>query len=666
MRRVWLLLSCGALAIGLAALALTVWLWVGDWPKQTKQTLDHLRSVARNTGRPPDLLIASATRRESISLAGTWEAVIDPYARAELLGMAPLGREPRHPSDLGEFSFAKGLTLEVPGDWNSQDPRLFYYQGVVWYAHRFDAHPETGRRHFLYFGAANYRAAVYLNGLLLGEHEGGFTPFDFEVTGELRSGENLLVVKVDNRHEPDDVPTPTTDWHNYGGLTREVLLVSVPEVFVREFELRLGASGEALTGFVQLDGTPLPDEVVVEVPELGVALRGVPDATGRAGVAGAARPERWSPERPRLYRVEVRAGADRVDDEIGFRIVAVDGARILLNGEPVFLRGISLHEEVPVGEGRPHTREQAETVLGWAKQLGCNFVRLAHYPHHEEQLRAADRMGLLVWEEVPVYWNLQFGNPVTRERTRRQLRELITRDRNRAAVVLWSVGNETPRGADRDAFMAEMVDHVRALDPSRLVTAALLTGAESLRPFFLESYLPALLGWRRDVWEFPIDDPLGELLDVTAVNEYFGWYYAAAFAAVAPVSSFRARRVMLDNLPRIRFETGQGKPLIASELGAGALAGWHAPAEELVAYSEEYQALVYEKQIEMLRAQTTLAGMSPWVLRDFRSPLRLYQGVQDHWNRKGLISDRGERKLAFYVLRAHYEERARDAAAARD
>ena|GEM_PF-3868526 len=178
------LLGIGSLLLfltGSAALALTAWLWLGRWPQRARKVVEHFRSVAENTGRAPEPLIQNVRARSHRSLAGRWQALIDPYDRAGLGGAAPLDLEPRAPSDLAEFSFENGLTLQVPGDWNSQDPRLFFYQGVVWYKRTFEARPVPGRRLFLWFGAGNYRTSVYLNGQLLGEHEGGFTPFNFEL-----------------------------------------------------------------------------------------------------------------------------------------------------------------------------------------------------------------------------------------------------------------------------------------------------------------------------------------------------------------------------------------------------------------------------------------------------------------------------------------------------
>jgi beta-glucuronidase len=206
-------------------------------------------------------------------------------------------------------------------------------------------------------------------------------------------------------------------------------------------------------------------------------------------------------------------------------------------------------------------------------------------------------------------------------------------------------------------FMTALAEHSRALDPTRLVSAALLTGQEALQPFMTGYYLPALFGIVRGEWPFRVDDPLVDAIDVAAVNEYFGWYYSGAVGLFGPFSSHRARRIMLENMHRIRFEVRGGKPLLMSELGAGAKAGMHAEEAELAVFSEEYQSLVYRRQLEMLAKQPGLAGMSPWVLKDFRAPLRLYPGVQDYWNRKGLVADDGTRKQAFDVLRKHYEER---------
>jgi beta-glucuronidase len=331
--------------------------------------------------------------------------------------------------------------------------------------------------------------------------------------------------------------------------------------------------------------------------------------------------EPWSFETPKLYDVEIAGETDSVRDRIGFRTLETRGADILVNGKPVFLRGISLHEQAPLREGRAFSVEDARTLLGWARDLGANFVRLAHYPHNEHMVRLADEMGLMLWAEIPVYWTIQWTNPATLDNAKRQLSEMIERDKNRASVVIWSVGNETPPGSARLAFMSELVHVARQLDPSRLVSAALERGGA-------------------DPNVQTIDDPLGAELDVLGCNEYLGWYDGSP-----------------ERPDAVTWQTRYDKPLIMTEFGADALAGLHGDA--LTRWTEEYQASVYAHQVRMLERIPFLRGMTPWILADFRSPRRPLPGIQDYWNRKGLISNRGEKKQAFYVLKKFYEHLAR-------
>ncbi len=315
----------------------------------------------------------------------------------------------------------------------------------------------------------------------------------------------------------------------------------------------------------------------------------------------------------------IDAGTDRVCEAIGFRTVGVRGHEILLNGEPVFLRGISLHEEAPNRPGRAFGEDDARTLLGWARDLGCNFVRLAHYPHDETMTRVADEMGLLVWAEIPVYWNISWDVPETLANAKAQLGELIARDRNRAAVILWSVSNESPSTDARLAFLEELTRHARELDGTRLLTAALMA--------------------RMTGDGMHIDDPIGRHLDVMGCNEYLGWYYGE-----------------LDEVASVRWSSSWDKPLVMSELGAGAVQG--VPGDEKTLFTEIHQARVYEEQIAMMKQIPFLAGLSPWILKDFRSPRRVLKDVQDYYNRKGLVSERGHRKQAFGVLQAYYHELA--------
>jgi beta-glucuronidase len=569
----------------------------------------------------PSNLLANIPGRTRQNLDGNWNVIVDPYETG-LGARFYENRKPKDPSDLVEYNFDISGTLKVPGDWNTQRETLLFYEAPLWYQRYFSYHKRDHIRTFLNFGAANYFARVYLNGEKIGEHEGGYTPFVFEVTSKVLEGQNSLVVEVNNVRRPDGVPALSTDWWNYGGLTRNVDLVEVPETFVQDYLVQLAkGSSDEIAGWVQLNGAKQPETVSIEIPEIGLKKSVTTDASGHADFHFAAKPQLWSPENPKLYRVVISSGAETVEDQIGFRTIETRSTQILLNGKPVFLRGISLHEEAPFRSGRIASEEEDGTLLQWAKDLGCNFVRFAHYPYNEAMVRLADRMGLLVWEEVPVYWDIAWQNPATLENAEAQLRDAITRDHDRASIILWSLSNETPPKPERTEFLKAMAEYARTLDSTRLLTSAMN------RTQSTESNTRLL------------DDALGQYLDVLGVNEYIGWYEHRPEDADA-----------------IRWAFTYQKPLIMSEFGAGALYGKHGDIQ--TRFTEEYQANVFEHQIKMLRQIPSLAGMSPWLLMDFRSPRRLLTGVQDYYNRKGLISDRGQRKQAFYVLQKFYGEMA--------
>lgn len=568
----------------------------------------------------PASLITNVSNRKTVSLNGAWHIIVDPYENG--LGERFYeNAKPKAKSDRIEYDFARSETLNVPGDWNTQKERLFFYEGPIWYEKTFHYQPGEHTRIFLHFGAANYFARVYCNGIKVGEHEGGFTPFNFEVTSQVRSGENFVVVEVDNTRRADAVPTLKTDWWNYGGLTRDVQLVEVPEVFIQDYFIQFApGSLSEIEGWVQLSASAASKTVAVEIPEAGIKKAVTTDSSGRARFRWRADLTPWSPENPILYEVSVTAGDDRLRDAIGFRQIQTRGSEILLNGKPIFLRGISMHEEAPGRGGRAYSMEDARTLFSWAKDLGCNFVRLAHYPHNENEIREADRLGLLLWSEIPVYWDIAWSNPLTLEHARAQLHSMIARDHNRASVIFWSLSNETPISPARTKFLEQLAADARSLDGTRLITSA-LNHTENTGPD-----------------QRILSDPIGSSLDVLGLNEYVGWY---------------ERRP--DEAEQIHWSTPYGKPLIVTEFGADARFGNHGDAG--TRWTEEYQASLYIHQLNMLKNIPNLSGLSPWVLMDFRSPRRALPGIQDYFNRKGLFSNSGERKQAFFILQKYYREK---------
>ncbi|MCB1971679.1 MAG: hypothetical protein KDG54_14865 [Geminicoccaceae bacterium] len=549
--------------------------------------------------------------RTVVDLGGNWNFVLDPFCeglrqRWFEYDATPIDEwiVPRD-HDGGDWQ-----QMTVPGCWNMARPEWFHYEGSVWYERRLDIPPAAaGERLFLRIGAATGRARLFLNGAFLGIHHGSSTPFFVEVTDRMLAGGNRLMVQVDNSRRADAVPMDHFDWFNYGGIHREVSLLRLPALFIRDFRMALLPEGDAVGIDVRLS-TSAAAVCRVEVEGLGMCEVEVRDGRGHAKWPCHPRP--WSPDDPFLYPVSVTCEDDRLQETIGFRTISVSGRKILLNGQPVQFRGICVHEddrELGRCTGEADIRRRFRHVL----ELGGNAARLAHYPHHELAARIADEMGILLWEEIPVYWAIDFANPATLEDARNQLRELIARDFNRASVVFWGVGNENADTDARLAFMSALAATAKTEDPSRLTVAACLINREHFR----------------------IEDRLTKRLDVIGLNEYFGWYEPG-----------------YENLERLLANSSPDRPVVISETGADALAGFHGSTSVL--FTEERQAEVLAAQARLAGECSYVAGLFPWLLYDFRS-LRRQTTRQRGWNRKGIIAeDKTTRKMGFQALRMAY------------
>lgn len=588
-----------------------------------------------------NLTLVNASTRTGQDLSGLWNYSIDPY-RDGLYGFhgssAGTGHQRFDPQDvdiitreqpesLYEYDLHRDAKTTIPSSWLTHNPEMRHYEGLVWYTRKFNAHTDKNQRAFLRFGAVNYSAKIYLNGTFIGKHEGGFTPFTFEITKHLLNGENYVGVGADSVRTNDSVPPPVTDWETYGGITRPVRLVITPETFIDDAWIRLSKDGN-IAADITLNGVTVSQDITVSIPSLGFTMQGRTDKTGHwHGTRKAPKDmSLWSPDSPTLYDVQIKTGTDVLQERIGFRTIEVKGEDILLNGKPIFLRGISMHEEeLGTNPSRIITEANARALLTEIKTgLNGNFVRLAHYPHSEITTRLADELGIMVWSEIPVYWRINWTNPETLAVSRAMLSDNIKRDRNRASIILWSVGNETPISEPRNIFLRTLIADVRALDNTRLVTAALLTEKHDVNGTVVAR----------------IEDPLAGDLDVMAINTYDGWYGPIPLAEVH----------------EIVWESDFGKPIVFSELGAGALAGFDEP-DVTRKFSESYQAEYYRQTLRMSKNISALRGMSPWILKDFRSPRRQHPFYQQGWNRKGLISQTGVRKQAFGVLAEHYREK---------
>ena len=570
--------------------------------------------------------IINAYGRANQSLNGEWHAIVDPFDRGRSMGIYKNVKPVRN-NQFREYSFDEGLILNVPGDYNSQHPELKYYEGPVWYGRYFDIEGnDTDGKLLLYFAGIANAAHIYLNGELIGSHEGAFTPFQIDITDKVKESDNFLAVYTDNRRHKDDIPAMNFDWWNYGGITRDVMILRVPHTYISDYFIRLdNKNPDVIEVDVALSDSIPGREITVDIPELKVRKELKSDDFGKASASVQVKKiRRWDIDDPKLYEVTVTAGRDTVREEIGFRTIETRGKDIILNGRPVFLRGVNVHEEIPQRKGRAFSEADAAMLLSEAKELGANFLRLAHYPQNEYTVRLAEKMGFLLWEEIPVWQNIDFSNDETLSKAERMLRDMIARDKNRAAIGIWSIANETTPNRPRNEFLSRLKDVATDNDGTRLVAAA----------FNNPKY-------NSETRRFELNgDPVPDILDVVGVNKYIGWY-----------NDWPAEP------SDVEWSVAADKPLIFSEFGGEALYGNHGNEDAKWSWSEDFQAKLYSDNIKMFENIPNLAGVCPWVLFDFMSPTRFspQQGLE--FNRKGLVSDKGLRKKAWYVMRNYYNSK---------
>lgn len=559
--------------------------------------------------------------RELTSLNGEWKAIIDPAGAGEYLQLWA-EKKPVKKTDFYEYSFEEAPVFKVPGDFNSQMSELTYFEGTVWYKKQFSYSLAEAKRLFIHFGAVNYLADVYLNGEKIGSHEGGFTPFQFEITDKIKDGDNTLIVKVNNNRKGNGLPGYGYDWFNYGGITRDVDLIETNNTFIEDYFIQLKkGSLDTVLGWVKMNGNHGEQDIEIKVPELNLRYKARTDDDGFAPVEFKSEFGLWSPENPKLYRVTLKSDTDFLVDTIGFRSIEVQGNQVLLNRKPIFLKAVNIHEENPHRMNRAYSGEDARLLLNSAKELGCNLVRLAHYPHSENMVKEAERLGIMVWDEQPVYQHIQFSDSLMPPKLDQMLHEMVGRDKNRCGVIIWALSNETyPSTLNRNDRLAELTQKCRVLDSARLITHVINTQ-----------------GYKNNTVE--VWDSLYDQSDIIAINEYFGWYL--------PWQGKPS-----DTKWNLSFPD---KPVFISEFGGEAVYGNNdGPTDEAAYWTEGYQEKIYTDQIEMFNTVPNLVGVCPWLLFDYRSLGRMHSVYQKGYNRKGLMSEKGEKKKAWYVMKEYF------------
>lgn len=412
------------------------------------------------------------TTAQQLSLDGAWDFQIDPSDGADIL------------------SIKQWRTAHVPMPWQAQFDDLRSYSGTAWYRRRFDFDGDlTDKAAILHFGAVDYHAIVWLNGRRLGEHEGGYLPFDFDVTDPLKPGENVIVVRVTDANDdrsrfPDapfgEVPHGKQSWYGpIGGIWQSVTLNVLPAVHIKAVRFT-PQPGENAIDIAATLNTPLPEGVAFTAtvldPSGQVVAETLLDADG-CGRAELSRPAQWwSPDNPALYTVVTtltQHGSTQYATRhtCGFRTVEARDGRIYLNGQPIYLRGVLDQAYYPETIYTPPSLEFLEDQARKAKALGLNCLRIHIKIEDPRYYEVADRLGLLVWTEIP---NWVLLTDAADRRIKATFRGMVERDWNHPSIILWTLVNENwgtdlARNPEHRRWLAEFYHEAKQIDPTRLI-----------------------------------------------------------------------------------------------------------------------------------------------------------------------------------------------------
>ena len=580
-----------------------------------------------------------------ICLNGTWDFVadLDPKYHAAHSGYHNPGTNRRH-----------WLKVQVPGVWQKYGERYDIFEGVCWFARHFEA-PEIAlsTTAWLRFSAVNYLASVYLNGELIGNHEGGYTEFMLDVTGKLKAGQNHLAVEVDNRSSTIKWP-PCLGYFNYGGIHRNVTLEIANGPALGDITLEAIATDRGwellIGGYVH---NPRPG-LVIRISSAGGSLeaKAFEDDIADNGALDVCVPyfetASWTPENPHLKTITVelldgaQAAIDRRQFDFGFRTLAMCNGKVQLNGTDYPLKGVCYVYDSPIG-GLVMTQAQIEADLLLMKEAGCNAVR-CHYPMDEVFYAACDRLGLLVWIEPPIYCyhprdddtDTRFSNPDWLALAQQTAREMVAAARNHPSVAIYSIGNECNTiNPEAEMFFRALVAAIRQADATRLISYAALYG---------------------------IVGPIADIVDVLGINSYWGWYdkiWAKRPASETPVGEdSRGPEIEPIDLTPMRkmlnkvLDRKQDLALLLTEFGADSVPGNYSAGRDM--WSEDYHADLLREIFALAKEYPQIVGTFPFCFSDYRDPSKVHNGYWNELNLKGLVDYHRNRKLAFLAVKDTY------------
>lgn len=503
----------------------------------------------------------------------------------------------------------------IPQCWNTieEEGQLRYdaYEGVMWFSKTVNIDEiEDQKNYFLKFNGSNYFTKVWLNGEFIGENEGGFLPFQFMIDGHLKPGQNIIIVRVDNFLRKEGIPSTGIDWYNWGGLYRRVYLESKEKERIEMVKIttKLLSSKKARLQIHYSLTVPLKFSWEIHF-EGNLVLNGSvsPKEKNDSFDVNIENAHLWSPENPNLYEIRCTLSKTGImlTEIFGIREIEVRGSAIYLNKKRIKMRGINLHEEqMPMGRSMPEDLRRRD--IQEMKKIGFNALRTAHYPHDESLMKIADEEGILILEEIPVYWGCEFGSKHFLKLAMRMIKTLIDRDFNHPSVILWSVGNEIPVEDTRcQSYIKQALKLVKKLDPTRIATYVSCRFFETTR----------------------------QRTDVACLNQYWGWYYL--------------KTCHLNVVLNLELQSCRNKPWLITEFGGGARHGFHSANHQR--FSEEHQAAIITDSIRIMNSHDHISGWFIWIYRDFRSHLRTNK-YQQGFNRKGIVSDLNKKKLIARIL----------------
>ena len=534
--------------------------------------------------------------------------------------------------------------VSVPGCWQEYGARYEIYDGVCWFSRSFTLTEEEARLSGrIHFGAVNYACRVWLNGVEIGNHEGGYTPFTIQCAGALRNGENLLCLLVDNR--PERIVWPCVmGYFNYGGIHRSVSL-----------ELSDGDAVLDLLWSCTVDGTPSVRVFGKCAPGLDLTLT---CAGQRAGITTSAETfeiaidlpdaDLWTPENPALWEAALTVCREsetiqRETHRCGFASVKVENGSLTINGAPLSLRGVCYVVDGE-GAGLSMSRERYLQDLTLMKQAGINAVR-CHYPMDDVFSDLCDELGLLVWLEPNIYCyhpdeteqNTLFSDPAALAIARRMIEEFVPAARGHVSTAVYGIGNEcNTRHPEAEPFFSALAAAVHAADPDRLISYAALYGTVG---------------------------PVAEAVDVIGINSYWGWYDKLDMAPDEEgwkPDRDPSEREPIDLTPlrtmlqRIIEETNGQKALLLTEFGGDAVPGYFTRSREL--WSEDYQADLLRDTIRVSKEYPLICGTFVFCWADYRDPSKDPNGYWDEENLKGIVSRRRNLKMGYNAVAEIYRE----------